>query len=168
MIYVTVPLEAGHKRSAFSCGKRALDDYIRKQARQDMKKRLSVVFVLPDEQGNVAGFYTLSNDSVSYEIVPPEIQKIMPRSYTHLPTTLLGRLAVDQASQGKGLGEKLLLDALKRSFDISTGDIGSAAIVVDPIDGAAEAFYKQYGFIKLPDRGRMFIPMKTVKTLFAR
>ncbi len=96
-----------------------------------------------------------------------DIQKKMPSSYTVLPTTLLGRLAVDQRFQGKGLGEQLLLDALKRSYDISALEIGSVAIVVDPLDKAGVSFYAQYGFVKLPDRGRMFLPMKTIGRLFS-
>jgi hypothetical protein len=58
-----------------------------------------------------------------------------------------------------------LIDALKRCFDISDS-VGAFAIIVDPLDAAAEQFYLKYGFIKLPDSGKMFLPMKTVKGLF--
>ena len=40
------------------------------------------------------------------------------------------------------------------------------AIVVDPIDDEAIGFYSKYGFISLPDSGRMFIAMHTVGQLF--
>jgi hypothetical protein len=40
------------------------------------------------------------------------------------------------------------------------------AIVVDPIDNDAISFYSKYGFISLPDSGRMFIAMNTVEQLF--
>jgi hypothetical protein len=59
----------------------------------------------------------------------------------------------------------LLIDALKRSYEISK-TIGSFAVVVDPIDQDAEDFYVKYGFIKLPDSGKMFLPMKTINQLF--
>jgi hypothetical protein len=39
-------------------------------------------------------------------------------------------------------------------------------MVVDPLDEDAEAFYTKYGFIMLPDSGKMFLPMKTIKNLF--
>jgi hypothetical protein len=44
--------------------------------------------------------------------------------------------------------------------------MGSFAVVVDPIDHAAEMFYKKYDFIKLPDSGKMFIAIKTLDQLF--
>lgn len=59
----------------------------------------------------------------------------------------------------------MLLDALKRSYEISE-NIGSFAVVVDPIDENAARFYDKYGFIKLPDSGKMFLPMNTIKTVF--
>jgi len=51
------------------------------------------------------------------------------------------------------------------SFQAS-GSIGSYAVVVDPISTHAEAFYAKFGFIALPDSGKMFIPMRTIKELF--
>jgi hypothetical protein len=54
---------------------------------------------------------------------------------------------------------------LKRSYEISH-EIGSFAVVVDPIDLEAENFYEKYDFIKLPDSGKMFIAMKTLHELF--
>jgi len=89
----------------------------------------------------------------------------LPKSYTSIPTTLLGRLAIDIKSQGKGIGKILLIDALKRSYEIAK-EIGSFAVVVDPIDEEAEKFYQKYGFIKLPDSEKMFIAMNTLKLLF--
>ena len=51
-----------HNRSDFCCEKDSLDDYIRKQASQDLKKRVSTVFVLIDEpEFNVLAYYTLSS-----------------------------------------------------------------------------------------------------------
>jgi predicted GNAT family N-acyltransferase len=107
----------------------------------------------------------LSNDSIPAKHLPEEIRKKMPGVYTNLPTTLLGRLAVDKGETGKGLGKLLLIDALNRSYAISM-QVGSMAVIVDPLDLEAEAFYTKYGFIKLPDSGRMFLPMKTIAPLF--
>lgn len=166
MTYLTKPLEAGHKRSAFCCGKDALDNYIKTQAKQDMKRRLSVVFVLSKNDNDIEGYYTLSSESIDREIVPESIMKKMPPSYTKLPVTLLGRLAIDKKYQGQNLGRDLLIDALKRTSDLSKTDVGSMAVIVDPLDAQAVSFYEQYGFITLPDRGRMFLPMKTIDTLF--
>ena len=78
---------------------------------------------------------------------------------------MLGRLAIDKNFQGKGIGKILLIDALKRCFGASDS-IGAFAVIVDPLDKEAERFYKKYGFIKLPDSGKMFLPMKTIRELF--
>lgn len=165
MTYMTVPLSARHHRDHFSCGNAELDSYLKNQAGQDMKRHSAVVFVHADEKGNVLGYYTLANDNIPYEKVPDAVRKKMPK-YKALPVTLLGRLAVDKQHQGQKLGQKLLIDALFRSWETATNVLGSIAVVVDPLDAGAAAFYERYGFILLPDRKRMFLPMKTVENLF--
>lgn len=155
-----------HVRTHFNCGKELLDNYLKKQASQDVKKRLSVCFVLVDENNIVKGFYTLSNSSIPQKEVPTKISKKLPNSYTDIPVTLLGRLAIDKTILKKGFGEFLLIDALKESYMVSKNAIGSLAVVVDPIDEDAKLFYNKYGFILLPDSGKMFLPMNTIAQLF--
>lgn len=165
MTYLTIPLSASHKREDFSCGKSPLDNYLHKQVSQDIKRRLAACFILPDEGNKIKGYYTLSNDSIPAEDLPEDIKNKMPRAYRNLPTTLLGRLAVESSCKGQGIGKLLLMDALRRAHDVSA-NIGSMSVIVDPLDEDAEAFYSYFGFIKLPDSGRMFLPMKTIAELF--
>lgn len=166
MNQISEPLNSTHKKSNFSCGKEMLDVYIHKQANQDVKRKLSACFVINEKETNlIKGYYTLSNNSIPSKFVPNQIQKKLPRSYESIPTTLLGRLAIDNRFQGQGTGKLILIDALKRSYEISK-TIGSFAVIVDPIDQDAENFYEKYGFIKLPDSGKMFLPMKTISQLF--
>jgi predicted N-acetyltransferase YhbS len=157
-----VPLNNKHIRSTFSCGRESLDHYIEKQVRQDIRKKLTTCFVLPDDQNRVAGYYTLSNAGISLELVPDAIRNKMPKAYSQLPVTLLGRLAVDQQYRNQGLGKILLIDALKRSLKISMDSIGSMAVVVHPLDDQAISFYLRFGFIMLPDSNKMFLPMSTI------
>lgn len=164
MDFITHLLNADHNRSAFSCGEESLDFFIQKLASQHVKSHAAGVFIATDENGRVKGYYTLSSDSIPADSVPEDFRKKVPR-YESLPTTLLGRLAIDLQHQGQGLGELLLIDALNRAYTISE-QVGSVAVIVDALNRKAEAFYKQYGFIKLPDRGRLFLPMKSIKTLF--
>ena len=110
------------------------------------------------------GYYTLSNDSIPRHRLPEQIISKLPK-YKDLPVTLLGRLAIHKEFQGQQLGQLLLMDALKRSYD-SSFSIGSMAVVVDPIDEPARMFYLKFGFIQLPDNHRMFLPMKTIEPLF--
>lgn len=167
MSYLTVALDASHDKKNFNCGKQLLDDYLHKQAKQDIKRKLSACFVLvEDENKKVKGYYTLSSAAIQRGLLPEAIAKKLPPSYKDLPVTLLGRMAVDNSFQGQGLGELLLMDALKRSYDTSMSSVASMAVIVDPIDEVAVNFYKKYGFILLPDSGKMFIAMDTIATLF--
>lgn len=160
-------LDKKHNRDDFDCGKELLNNYLKNQAGQDIKRKLSACFVLADSNSDqIQGYYTLSNNSIPLSGFPEHIQKKLPRSYISIPTTLLGRLAIDTKNQGKGIGKILLIDALKRSYEISQ-EIGSFAVVVDLIDEEAEKFYEKYDFIKLPDSRKMFISMKTLTQLFA-
>lgn len=166
MSFETVALNSAHNKKDFLCGKEPLDNYLHAQVSQDIRRRLAVCFVHANDENKVVGYYTLSNDSIPHEILPEEIKKKMPSAYKNLPVTLLGRLAVDKNYRGQRIGELLLVDALKKAHKISSSQIGSMAVVVDPIDEEATAFYSKYGFIELPDSKKMFLLMKTIGDLF--
>ncbi len=158
------PLEKKFERSNFNCGYEKLDDYLKKQAKQDVNRDLSACFVLADLDNMVRGYYTLSSNSVKREEFPEDLVKKLPPRYGDLPTVLLGRLATDVSIQGQGWGEILLLHALNKCHDL-TESMGILAVVVDPIDEKAATFYSKYGFILLPTSGKMFLPMKTIAAL---
>ena len=166
MTYLTVPLNSSHKKGSFSCGKPLLDNYIHTQAKQDVKRKLSACFILADAENKVKGYYTLSSAVIQRDLLPEEIRGKLPPSYNDLPTTLLGRLAIANNYRGQGFGELLLMDALHRSLDVSA-QVGSMAVIVDPIDEDAVSFYQKFGFISLPDSGKMFLSMTAVVELFS-
>lgn len=158
-------LNSKHDRAHFTCGNTALDTYLKTQSSQDVKKNITAVFVLTIESKKIAGYYTLSQCSVHLDMIPEEIAWKLTRQHI-IPTTLIGRLAVDDFCKGKGYGEMLLMDALYRSF-IGSQQIASWAVIVDAKDEIAVSFYKKYGFIELRTNPmRLFIPMVTIKSLF--
>lgn len=165
MSYITTLLSSKHSKENFTCGKEMLDNYLHRQAKQDVKRKLTACFILSDNDGTVKGYYTLSNTSVNRDFLPESIIKKLPPSYKNLPATLLGRLAVDANYKGQGFGTNLLMDALKRSYHNSL-QIASMAVIVDPLDNEAIAFYYHFGFIELPDSGKMFIPMAQLENIF--
>lgn len=165
MSYLTSLLSSTHNREDFSCGKEMLDNYLHKQARQDVKRKVSVCFILSEDGKTIKGYYTLSNTSINRDQLPTNIIKKLPPSYKNLPATLLGRLAVNNSFKGKGIGTMLLMDALRRSYDNLT-TIASMAVIVDPLDEEAVAFYHHFGFILLPDSGKMFITMFQLEAIF--
>jgi predicted GNAT family N-acyltransferase len=162
------PLEKKkHDRAAFSCGQESLDRYLKERATQEIKKRVAAVYVLTPDGKTIAGYYTLSQYAIEAGELPPELirQLHLPR-YDKLPATLLGRLARSNELKGRGLGELLLMGALKRALEHSR-NIASVAVVVDAIDENERSFYRRYGFIDIPNRpNRLFIPMKTVALIF--
>lgn len=164
--YLTVPLDPSHVKDQFDCGKDLLSRYLRQQAKQDVKRHLAACFVLTNPDRFVMGYYTLSSASIPRDVLPEEIIRKLPGPYHHLPVTLLGRLAIDKSVFGQGYGALLLIDALKRAYKTSLESIASMAVVVDPIDEEAIGFYRKYGFVLLPDSGKMFVPMGTVAGLF--
>lgn len=166
MEYITVAFKKFFRRENFECGKSSLNDYLKKQVSQDIKKKLSVCFVLlAEDQKSIIGYYTLANGSIPFESVPPNLRKKFPKSYDYIPVTLLGRLALDDQIKGEGFGSKILIDALKRSLKVSEESLGSIAVIADPLDVEAENYYSHFGFIKLPHSEKMFLDMKTIKKL---
>ncbi|MDN5211269.1 GNAT family N-acetyltransferase [Fulvivirgaceae bacterium BMA12] len=156
-----VLLEKNHDRSNFQCEEEALTIYIQKQVSQDIKKGLATCFVALNDNQRVIGYYTLTSESLGRESIPEKYQKKIPKNY-NAPVILLGRLALHLSQKGTGLGEHLLLDALFRSYNLSQQSIGAMAVVVDPISEKAFEFYSRYGFVQLPDSGKMFIPMNVI------
>ena len=101
-----------HNRSAFISGNDSLDNYIRKGASQELKKKVSTVFVLIDSPNiDIIAYYTLSSYTIDASNLNEDFAKTVPR-YPLLPATLLGRLAVSQSHQGKGIGELVLIDVM--------------------------------------------------------
>ena len=159
-------LRKDHNREGFECGHPELNAYLRTQSRQEMERGAAVVYVLIPEQASneVAGFYTLSSTTVKLADWPESVRKKLPR-YPLVPATLLGRLAVSVSHKGHRLGERLLMDAQRRSLAASRA-VGSTAVIVDAKDGEVGGFYARYGFIPFPDQpARLFLPMKTITQL---
>ncbi len=154
-----------HRREEFSCGVVALDRYLQKQARQDVSKRVAANFVVTPDGATIAGFYTLSATLLNLCDLPDDFARTLPR-YPSVPATLLGRLAVSTEFRGQGLGEALLINALKRVLG-TTRDVASAAVVVDAKDDSARRFYLLYDFIPLSlEQNKLYFPVKKIAKQF--
>lgn len=151
-----------HNRPAFQCGNEQLDNYLKKQAKQDINRRISRVFIasLPGQPSTILGYYTLSSLSIELDQLPEETKRKLPRH--PIPAALIGRLAVSKNAQGQGIGKILLADAIKRTLAVSQ-EIAIYAMVVDAIDKQAASFYKQYGFSTLgSQKKRLYLPLRSL------
>lgn len=162
----TTLLSRTHRHNHFECGKPQLDLYLKKLALTDIATQLEACFVwTPERNHPVAGYYTLTNSRIDLKLIPRDLRRKLPHSFSSIPVTLISKLAIDKDYQAQGYGALLLIDALKRSYETSK-TIGSFAVVVHPIDANSEQFYRHYGFIRLSQSGKMFMVIKTVKQLF--
>jgi ribosomal protein S18 acetylase RimI-like enzyme len=156
--FLVVPLDATHDRTGFRSGSNPLDRYLREQVTQDIRRRMAACFVALADRQRVAGYYTLASAGLMLGELPTNIVKKLPR-YPTVPTVRMGRLAVDQAFKGQGLGGALLADAILRA---ARSEIAAYALMVDAKEVLAADFYRHHGFIALPDSPMtLFLPLAT-------
>lgn len=153
-----------HDREQFDCGVPALNEYLQTRLNQQMKRGVTVGYVLASSEGRIAGYVTLSAGEIPIGVIPEGhgFPVKLP-----LPTTLVGRLAVDREYQGRGLGGDLLIHAIRIAAETAE-QVASAAIEVDAFDDRARQFYEHYGFARLPDdQLHMYLPMADARKLIA-
>ena len=145
--FITTPLVSHHDRAAFTCGKASFDNYLRDRAVPDAKGLSTITFVLIDDtdQRTIHGYYSPSPTSIEFNAVLSSVAKELSISKHRLMSaTLIGRLAVSGAMRGRGLGEALLFDALKRAY-FAAQQVGSAVVIVHALDDDAARLYTKYG-----------------------
>ncbi|MBE9168491.1 GNAT family N-acetyltransferase [Pleurocapsales cyanobacterium LEGE 06147] len=161
MRWIFSPLDKSFDKSAFDCGKPQLNDYLKKYAWQNQKKRYSITFVATFENSKeIAGYYCTSALSIEFANIPDSLNQKLPKYPASV--MLIGQLAVDKKMQGKGLGKVLLMHVLSRAVRISS-EMGIFAVRVDAMYEEARNFYLKYGFIPLKDAEcSLILPIKTI------
>jgi len=157
---IVVPLSDRHDRSQFDCGEPSLNLYLQRYAGQHDRRGFGRTYVAVSEASvSVSGYYTISSGSVGFETVPENLP------HHPVPIVLLGRLAVDRRSQGQGVGELLLVDALRRA-QRAADELGIYAVAVEALSDRARSFYVSFGFCALTDdRMHLYLPIKVVRQL---
>jgi GNAT superfamily N-acetyltransferase len=141
------PLTAIHDLAGFSCGKPALDRWLKTRALSNQEKGFTAVLVV-HEANRVVGYYGLAPTAVVPSILPRSIRTGQPPD--PVPCLLLGQLATDQNWIGKGIGTGMLKHALQRCVT-AAALIGGRALIVHAVDDEAAAFWKRRGFIPSKD-----------------
>ena len=155
-------MASSHDRRAFSCGVDALDEYLRRFARQHAEVNVSRTYVAADGP-EIFGFYSLAMSGIRKENLPTKYIGRFPNF--PLPVARLARLAVAIRHQRKGLGELLLADALQRCLRLSV-EIGMIGVVVDAKDEQARGWYERYEFEQLPDSPfTLWLPTTVIEKL---
>jgi GNAT superfamily N-acetyltransferase len=159
-------LSARHDVSTFENGRHPpLDDWLRDRAlaSEGLSARTYVVCDA-DSPRRVVGYYAISA-AMEQRIALPnaKLRRGMPEQ---VPLLLIGRLAVDRAFQGLGLGTELLSDWVRRC--LAAAEIaGARGVVAHAIDDDAVSFYRRHGFLPSPLGERvMLLPIETARALF--
>lgn len=157
-----VPMTASHDVSSLDCGEPPLDDWLKHRALNN-ESRFSRTYVVCDES-RVVAYFCIAAGAVERSKAPGKVRRNAPDS---IPVSIIGRLAVDRAHAGRGLGADLLSDALRR-IAVASQSIGMAAVLVQAKDDKAKAFYLACAeFIEFPAESRtLFLPIETVVAAF--
>jgi predicted N-acetyltransferase YhbS len=155
------PLSADHQVESFNSGTESLDLWLRKRALRNDATGASRTFVACSSS-NVVAYYSLASSVVTIDAAPGKFRRNMPAP---ILAVLLGRLAVDQTCQGRGLGRALVQDAGLRV--INAADlIGIRGMIVHAISEDAKAFYEAVGFEPSPlDPLLLMITLADLKAL---
>ena len=139
------PLAEHHQLDPFDSGIPVLNDWLKRRARPNQVSGASRSFVICD--GNrVVGYYALASGAVSGAAAPGRFRRNMPEP---IPVAVLGRLAVDRAFQGRGLGRALFRDSALRVMQAAEA-IGVRGMLVHAISDEAKAFYLTLGLSESP------------------
>jgi ribosomal protein S18 acetylase RimI-like enzyme len=153
----------GHPRASFDCGHDLVNEWLAKNALQNYQKRLSVTKVALDPSGSIAGFFTLATGQVDFGELPAALVKRLP--HRALPVAVLGWLGVDRRYGGRGLGTRLVAQALADCFSAAQ-TFAFVAVLLDCVDERAKRFYQRWDFEELPGRPmRLFLSYATLAAL---
>ncbi len=156
-----------HRVEEFSCGEQALDRWLRSYAGRNHQRDAARTFVTAEQDGKVAGYYTLVAAQVEYEQATASVRRGLSRHFP-IPVALIARLAVTTPYQGAGLGRSLLLDALERVVRASD-ELAIRAITVDALDDRATSFYHRFGFQSSSLAPRtLMVPLDVVRRTLLR
>ncbi len=150
-----------HDRAAFDCGDPALNDFLRRHARQSHDHGAAKTFLAIDNETRaVIGFYSLAPACIAYDRTPDAARRGLARH--EVAGFRLARLAVHAAWQGRGIGGQLLLAAGRRCIAVAA-EVGGTILVIDAKSDRAAAWYAAHGAMPLVDSARtLVLPLATI------
>jgi ribosomal protein S18 acetylase RimI-like enzyme len=152
-------LSPTHDLNEFDSGNEVLDSWLKRHAlsAQAMDSARTFVLVQTDQ---VVGYVSLAMGSVQRADAPAKLVRGMPAYPVGI--VLIARLAIDRGEQSRGLGRRLLADALRMAA-IAGEAAAARLIVVDAIDEPAAQFYRRHGFSAEFGESHLYLRMKDVR-----
>ena len=139
-----------HDRKSFDCGLERVNEFLRREARNQMDRKINRTWVLVNDE-------------------PPCCRHRYP-AYP-IPVIKLAWLGVDRTLHGSEyrLGETILLEALEEAYRIVQYSGMGIAVVTDPLTQESDRFFKRYGFQAMGrpfgDFQSLYLPMRTLGQL---
>jgi GNAT superfamily N-acetyltransferase len=128
-----------------------LDEFFAVDSIVGGRELVAVTYALLDADGEVAAFFSVSNDSIKAEQVPrtawKRVQKFVEREkrYSSMPATKIGRLGVRQHGQKHGVGSDIL--AYLKVWFTHENKTGCRFLTVDAYNTPrVVSFYQKNGF----------------------
>ena len=140
-----MPLTAQHEMETFSCGSDSLDLWLKRRSLKNQIQGASRTYVVCDG-ARVVAYYALASGALTTTDATGRFRRNMPDP---IPVVVLGRLAVDHALQGNGVGRALVRDAGLRILQAADA-VGIRGVTVYALSEAAKAFYEKMGFEPSP------------------
>ncbi len=155
------PLTREHDRNGFDCSDESINLFLREKAMQDQRLDLSRTMVLVKTGENarrVIGYHTMLISQVQQEEIPDDRPKIT----RDIPVIMLGQIGIDVNFQGKGFGERLMLDVQERVSEISQM-VGVRALMLAARTESLAGWYQKHDFLTYPGSLRMFKSIQTIR-----
>jgi len=162
------PISRKHDREAFDCGEEALNEFLRRYARQSHELGGAKTFLAIDNADNrtILGYYSLSPASVDYARTPELVRRGLARY--EVPGFRLARLVVDRRFQGQGLGGQLLLAAGRRCL-LAAAEVGGVVLVIDAKNEKVAGWYASYRAAPLLDTPlTLVLPLATIAAVLKK
>lgn len=129
---------------SFDCNNEMINHFVHRSLKKRVKKHLSQAYVLLEDE-HFAGFYTLDTFSIAREVFQTENRPAgLPPV---VPVVKLSMLGVSKTLQGKGIGSRLLRDAMLKAAQVS--ELAGCAGIYLLSEKEAVSFYESLGFIAL-------------------
>ena len=156
-----------HLIKKVDCKKESMNTFLVRVAAKHAKLSIGTTMVLTEEDNSldkqpVAAYYTLGLSIIHREEIPASGLPTYP-----IPVTLLARLAVDVNFQGKKLGSKSLIYALRHAVRLNNHGLPTHGLVLDVLDAQALSFYKTFNFFQefSNDPMKLYVSMKELQKL---
>lgn len=163
MLSAPAPLADPHQLDGFFCGEASLDDWLKRRARANQANDASRTFVIADGPA-VVGYYCLAAGGIGRDAAPKSLRRNRPDP---IPVMVLGRLAIHQDHQQKGIGTALLRDAIARTVQVAE-HAGMTALLVHAISENARRYYLSRGFLASPLQAMtLCLPLATARRGFS-